>query len=93
MGSRNQKYRIPSPPVLVGSDSIFQGLPIELLEEIYILSETFSLSFVCRLFYARLNIQHTRLRFCTRIFSPGNSSDLESDVVAFARKTEAVLRI
>lgn len=51
----------------------FMRLPVELLEEIYILSETHSLPHVCRSFYIALNSDFTRLRFCTRLFYLGNA--------------------
>lgn len=51
----------------------FMRLPVELLEEIYILSETHSLAHVCRSFYIALNSDSTRLRFCTRLFYLGNA--------------------
>lgn len=51
----------------------FMRLPVELLEEIYILSETHSLPHVCRSFYIALNSDFTRLRFCTRLFYLSNA--------------------
>lgn len=50
----------------------FVSLPVELLEEIYTLSETLSLSQVCRCFYISLSSQSARLRFCTRLFYADN---------------------
>ena len=50
----------------------FFSLPVELLEEIYVLSETLALSHVCRRFYISLSSQSARLRFCTRLFYADN---------------------
>lgn len=50
----------------------FVRLPVELLEEIYVLSETHSLPHVCRSFYVALSSDYTCLRFCTRLFSLDN---------------------
>lgn len=87
-----QQQRSSSPPASVGLDSGgrgFQQLPNELLEDIYILSETLSLSHVCRLFYARFSTEPTRLRFCTRVFLFGNPDNLASGVVTSLLKKEA----
>lgn len=46
----------------------FVRLPVELLEDIYILSETLALLHVCQRFYICLSSRSTRLRFCTRLF-------------------------
>lgn len=47
-------------------------LPVELLEEIYVLSETHALAHVCRSSYIALSSESARLRFCTRLFYLGN---------------------
>lgn len=54
------------------SSSPFVRLPVELLEEIYVLSEIHALLHVCRSFYIALNSESTRLRFCTRLFCYDN---------------------
>ena len=81
-----------SAPVLLGSnnyDDGFQRLPTELLEEIFILSENWSLSHACRLFRIRFNNEPSRLRFSTRIFFLGNPENLESGIVASLLKKQA----
>lgn len=50
----------------------FVFLPFELLEEIYVLSETLALTYVCPRFYISFNARSTRLRFCTRLFYVDN---------------------
>ena len=55
----------PSGVVLSGP---LVRLPVELLEEIYVLSETHVLPHVCRSFYLALSSESARLRFCTRLF-------------------------
>lgn len=50
----------------------FVSLPFEVLEEIYVLSETLALSHVCQSFYISLSSRSTRLRFCTRLFYINN---------------------
>ena len=60
----------------------FVGLPFEVLEEIYVLSETLALSQVCQRFYVSLSSRPTRLRFCTRLFyinNPRRDLDLRGD--------------
>lgn len=64
------------------SDSGFQRSPFELLEEIYILSETVLFPLVCRRFNSCLTNELTRLRFCTRLFFLGNPYNLESGAVS-----------
>ena len=82
MISTNQQQKIPTLPTSMVSDNGLQCLPTELIEEIYILSETLALSLVCRCFYTCLNTEFTRLRFCTRVFFLGNPNYLKPDVVA-----------
>lgn len=68
----------------------FVSLPVELLEEIYILSETLALSHVCRRFYISLSSQSARLRFCTRLFyvdNPRKDPD-KTDVYLHGKQTE-----
>lgn len=48
-------------------------LPVELLEEIDVLSETHALPHICRSFYMTLGSESTRLRFSTRLFYLDNS--------------------
>ena len=43
-------------------------LPVELIEEIYVLSETHALPHVCQSLYIPLSSESARLRFCTRLF-------------------------
>ena len=78
----NQQQRASSLAKSVGSDKGggFLQLPTELLEEIYIFSETLSFPLVCRLFFYHLSNDYVRLRFCTRVFFLGNPDNLQSGV-------------
>lgn len=57
-----------SDPSGVVLSSPLVRLPVELMEEIYVLSETHVLPHVCRSFYIALSSDSARLRFCTRLF-------------------------
>ncbi len=72
------QQRTMSDPSGVVLSSPLVRLPVELMEEIYVLSETHVLPHVCRSFYITQSSDSARLRFCTRLFyldNPRKESD------------------
>lgn len=68
----NQQRAMSNSSELVLSGPIMK-LPVELLEVIYVLSETYALAHVCRSSYIALSSESFRLRFCTRLIYLDNS--------------------